>query len=95
MAVITFRMPVLEIKVETNLEKYLPEDRMTEVNVNTKSMRVILEEAVEKALENKKMRKKIGNFLSSATFQSVECKAFTFSHLLVDCSFMKDLELKI
>lgn len=95
MAIITFKMPILEIKVETDLEKYLPEGKMTEVNVNTKSMRIILEEAIEKALENKKMRHKIGAFLCSSIFQQVECKKFTFGHILPGSSFTVPLKLKI
>jgi len=95
MAVITFKMPELEIKIEADLKKYFPEDEMTEVNVNTKSMRIILEEAIKKALENKKIRKEIGNFLSNSIFQSVECKTFNFGHLLNHCSFAKALELRI
>ncbi|MBA7679671.1 hypothetical protein ES703_87973 [subsurface metagenome] len=95
MAIITFRMPVLEIKVETDLEKYFPENQMTVENVNTKAVKIILEEAVKKALESKKTSKKIGAFLSSAVFRCVECETFSFGHLLADCSFTKDLELKI
>lgn len=95
MAVVTYRMPTLDIEVEVNLEKYLPEDKITKANVNTQSMKVILEEAVRVALKNKTVREQIGAFLSCSVFMSVKCKSFTVGHILPSYSFTKPLKLKI
>ena len=95
MAIITYKMPMLNIEVETDLEKYLPEGEITLENVNTKSMRIILEEAIEKALNQKTTRKKIGDFLSSSIFSDVKCKNFNFGHILLNTVFEIPLKLKI